>query len=76
MKNVVKLENNYYLWELEKALADWVIHYSHERYHESLDNVTPADVYVGRRNDILYQWAVVKSRTMPRRKVHNLRFAG
>ena len=44
MKNVVKLENYYYPWLLEKAIADWVQHYNHERYHESLDNVTPSDV--------------------------------
>ena len=48
MKNVVKLEHYYYPWELEKVIAKWVEHYNHERYHESLDNVTPADVYEGR----------------------------
>ncbi|WP_370609919.1 IS3 family transposase, partial [Solemya velum gill symbiont] len=73
MKNVVKLENYYFPWELEKAIGDWVQHYNHERYHESLDNVTPADVYYGRRNDILDQRAIIKSRTMTQRKVHNLR---
>ena len=61
MKNVVKLENDYYPWELEKAIAEWVDHYNHERYHESLDNVTPADVYEGRRNDIQEQRALLKS---------------
>jgi putative transposase len=76
MKNVVKLENDYYPWQLEKAIADWVQHYNHERYHESLDNVTPSDVYQGRRDDILDQRAIIKSRTMMRRKVQNLRLAG
>ena len=76
MKNVVKLENYYYPWQLEKAIADWVQHYNHERYHESLDNVTPSDVYQGRRDDILDQRAFIKSRTMMRRKVQNLRLAG
>jgi putative transposase len=55
MKNVVKLENDYYPWLLGKAIADWVQHYNHERYHESLDNVTPSDVYQGRRDGILGQ---------------------
>ena len=76
MKNVVKLENYYYPWQLEKAIADWVQHYNHERYHESLDNVTPSDVYQGRRDDILDQRAFIKFRTMMRRKVQNLRLAG
>ena len=53
MKNVVKVEYYYYPWKLEKAIAEWVAHYIHGRYHESLDNVTRANVYGGRRNDIL-----------------------
>jgi len=76
MKNVVKLENYYYPWELEKAITDWVQHYNHERYHESLDNVTPADVYHGRQEEILDHRAITKSRTMNQRKVQNLRLAG
>ncbi len=44
MKNVVKLEHYYYPWGLETAITGWVHHYNLERYHESLDNVTPADV--------------------------------
>lgn len=66
MKNVVKLEHYYYPWELEKAIAEWVDYYNHERYHELLDNVTPADVDEGRRKDILDQRALVKSRTLNR----------
>jgi len=76
MKNVVKLEHYYFPWELENALTEWVAHYNHERYHESLDNVTPADVYNGRRNDILDRRAMIKSRTLTQRKVQNLRLAG
>ena len=72
MKNVVKLEHYYYPWELESAIAEWVAHYNHERYHESLDNVTPADVYEGRRNNILDQRAMVRARTMNQRKIHPL----
>ena len=43
VKNVVKLEHYYFPWELEKAISKWNDHYDHERYQESLDNVTPAD---------------------------------
>ncbi len=35
MKNVVKLEHYYFPWELENAIAEWVAHYNHQRYHES-----------------------------------------
>ena len=76
MKNVVKLEHYYFPWELENAITEWVAHYNHERYHESLDNVTPADVYNGRRNDILDRRSMIKTRTLMQRKVQNLRLAG
>jgi hypothetical protein len=44
--------------------------------HKSLDNVTPADVYNGRRNDILDRRSMIKVRTLTQRKVQNLRLAG
>jgi putative transposase len=33
--------------ELETQVADFVEHYNHARAHESLSNLTPADVYFG-----------------------------
>ena len=68
MKNVVKLENYYFPWELEAALRDFVAYYNNERYHESLNNVTPADVYFGRRHEVLSKRSKIKRRTMERRK--------
>ena len=53
MKNVVKLEQYYSPWELERAIARFVDHYNHRRLHETLHNVTPADIYEGRRPAIL-----------------------
>jgi len=53
-----------------------VNYFNHERYHESLDNVTLADVYHGRQEEILVQRAIIKSRKMNQRKVQNLRLAG
>ena len=47
MKNVVKLEKYFSPWELQRALARFAEDYNHRRYHESLQNVTPADVYHG-----------------------------
>ena len=41
MKNVVKLQNYYLPWELEREIDRFVQYYNHERVHESLDNLTP-----------------------------------
>ena len=68
MKNVVKLQHYYFPWELEAALRDFVAYYNNERYHESLDNVTPADVYFGRQYAVLSERAKIKRLTMQQRK--------
>ena len=68
MKNVVKLQHYYFPWELEAAIRDFVAHYNDERYHESLDNVTPADVYFGRQHAVLSERSKIKQLTMQRRK--------
>ena len=53
MKNVVKLHHYYSPEELESALEVFVNRYNNERYHESLKNLTPADVYFGRADEVL-----------------------
>ena len=74
MKNVVKLEHYYYPWELEHAIRQFVQYYNHERYHESLDNITPADMYVGRYQEIMDRRAIIKYETLQRRRRENLRY--
>lgn len=68
MKNVVKLQHYYFPWELEAAVRDFVAYYNHRRYHESLDNCTPADVYYGRHRRVLSERDKIKQLTMQRRK--------
>ena len=48
MKNRVLLENYYLPGDLERQIGTFVEYYNNQRYHESLGNVTPADVYFGR----------------------------
>jgi transposase InsO family protein len=75
MKNVVKLENYYSPWELERAIAVFVDYYNHRRYHESLGNVTPADMYEGKQVAVLTRRERIKRETMERRRRENLRNA-
>ena len=46
-------------------------YYNNERYHESLDNVTPADVYYGRHHEIITRREQLKQRTLKARKRYN-----
>jgi putative transposase len=55
LKNRILLERYYLPGDLERQLAAFVAHYNHARYHESLDNLTPADVYFGRAEAVLLE---------------------
>ncbi len=68
MKNVVKLQNYYFPWDLEQEIGRFVAYYNHQRYHESLNNVTPADVYYGRHREILSKRDEIKQKTLALRK--------
>jgi transposase InsO family protein len=73
LKSRILLENYYLPGHLEHAVASFVEHYNHRRYHESLDNLTPADVYFGRGARILKRREEIKRRTIdqPRRQHFN-----
>jgi putative transposase len=73
MKNVIKLDNYYLPGDLEQEIAKWVQYYNNERLHESLDNVTPADMYFGRKEKILTQRQIIKQKTLLERKRINLK---
>ena len=68
LKSRILLENYYLPGDLERAVADFVEHYNHRRYHVSLDNLTPADVYFGRGQRILERRKHIKRRTIEQRR--------
>ena len=58
---------------MEPIYEDWSIrevgdHDNHHRYHESLNNVTPADVFCGRQREILTARDIIKRKTMAERR--------
>lgn len=68
MKNRVLLENYYLPGDLKQAVGQFVDHYNHQRYHESLKNLKPVDVYTGRGTAILETRAKIKTRTLQKRR--------
>ena len=73
MKNVVKLNNYYSPEELKEALQEFVERYNNQRYHEALNNLTPADVYYGRGELILKQRERLKKIAISNRKKQYLK---
>ncbi len=68
MKIVLLLDNHFSPEDLEKDIRAWVNYYNNERYHESLDNLTPADIYYGRAEQRLRERADIKRKTMEERR--------
>jgi hypothetical protein len=69
MKNRILLENYYLPGALEADIKAFVERYNHRRYHESLNNLTPADVYFGRGQTILLERQRIKRRTIQQRRL-------
>ena len=75
LKSRILLENYYLPGDLERAVAAFIEHYNHRRYHESLDNLTPGDVYFGRGARILKRREEIKRRTIEQRRRHHFNAA-
>ncbi|MEA2908121.1 MAG: putative transposase [Bradyrhizobium sp.] len=70
LKNRILLENYYLPGELEAKIGDFVAYYNHQRYHESIANLTPADVYFGRGHTILLERERIKRQTIQNRRLN------
>lgn len=62
------LEHYYMPSELESRIGEFINHYNTRRYHESLNNLTPEDMWLGRGENILEQRRRIKTKTMTLRK--------
>jgi putative transposase len=75
LKNRILLENYYLPGDLQAQINAFVDDYNHRRYHESINNLTPADVYFGRGQTILLQRERIKRKTIKQRRLQHQRQA-
>ena len=75
LKNRILLENYFLPGDLEAQVEAFVDHYNHQRYHESLNNVTPSDVYFGRAQAILNKRERIKHKTLETRRLQHRKLA-
>ena len=75
LKNRILLENYYFPADLEANIEAFVEHYNHRRYHESIGNLTLADVYFGRGQTILLQRERIKRKTFETRRLQHRKSA-
>jgi len=75
LKNRILLKNYYLPGDLETQIDRFVDHYNHRRYHESLSNLTPANVYFGRAQTILLDRERIKRHTIRNRRLQHQRTA-
>ena len=69
LKNRILLENYFLPGDLKGQIEKFIDHYNNHRYHESIQNLTPADVYFGRGQTILMERERIKQKTIDLRRL-------
>jgi transposase InsO family protein len=75
LKNRILLENDFLPGDLEAQIEAFFAPYNNQRYHESLNNVTPADDYFGRASAIVKQRERIKRQTIEYRRWQHRKLA-
>src|SRR5690606_38026666 len=75
LKNRALLENYVLPGDLAAQTAAVIEHYTYQRYHERLDNVTPADAYFARAQTIIKQRDRIKRKTIEHRRLQHRNLA-
>ncbi|MBT0668105.1 hypothetical protein HT136_06970 [Novosphingobium profundi] len=70
LKNRVLLQNCSLPGDLEAQIKMFVEHCKHQRYHKSLNNVTPADAYFGRPLAFIKRRENIERMTIEYRLLH------
>jgi putative transposase len=75
LKNRILLEHYFLPGDLEAQIGAFIEHYNHQRYHESLGNVTPAGADFGRAKQFLAERERIKRQTIEHRRLQHRKIA-
>ena len=68
LQNQVLLQNYHLPGDLKARIAEFVNYRNTERNHESVDSLSPEDVYTGRRQMVLNRRRRIKQKTIEQRR--------
>lgn len=72
LKNRILLENCHLPRELQIRIAEFIDYYNKRRYHESLNDLTPEDVFLGLGGAILEKRNKIKMETIAKQSTLNI----
>jgi len=75
LKNRILLENYFSSADLETQIDAFVVNYNHLRYHESINNLIPADDYFERGQTVLLERERIKRTIANRGLLHRTQAA-